>query len=81
MRHLVSLTLCAIVLLASSGCIGIVKVKGPIETGRRQAVVVDGKVYVLDLEDHTCYQVDPTAPNDPTVVRLEAAKIEIEIED
>ena len=81
MRHLITLALGAVVLLASSGCVGIVKVKGPIETGRRQAVVVDGKVYVLNLNDHTCYQVDPAALNDPAVVRFESTKVKVEIED
>ena len=82
MRHLVSSALCAIVLLASSGCVAIVKkVEGPAGPAQKQAVVLDGNVYVLDLKDHTYYQVAPRLLNDPAKVRFEAAEVEFEIED
>jgi len=57
MRKVVILSVAIALTLIGTGCIAVVK--GGAIAQERQAVVLDGQVYIVDLSDQSVVKVDP----------------------
>jgi len=65
MRKLAVLLFSAVALTVSSGCVAVVKNKGPLgSTCSRQAVTLDGVVYIVDVHTGEVCKVDGQAVKD-----------------
>ena len=80
MRRFFGLLLIGAAMLAQAGCVAVVTNKGPIGTARKQVVSVDGKLYVVDLQDRTYYRIEPAGDEGAATVIYEATKVEMGME-
>ncbi len=67
MRRLVVLGAAIAITLINTGCLAVVA-KGDITSQRRQAVVLDGEVYIVDLSGKRVVKVDPETVANAEVV-------------
>ncbi|HNQ21473.1 MAG TPA: hypothetical protein PKK06_00080 [Phycisphaerae bacterium] len=80
MKRFVALLLIGAATLAQAGCVVVATNRGPIGTARRQVVSVDGKLYVVDMQDHTYYRIEPAGDEGTATVTYQASKIEVQAE-
>ena len=74
MRKLISIALVAAFALTNVGCIAVVSTKGPFTVGQeRQAVAMDGRIYLVDVSDGSVYRVSEDA--------VESAEVFVHVEE
>ncbi len=74
MYRLTALVILAGIALANLGCIASVNYRGSLKIADRQAVVIDGDIYVVDLKKGDVSRIDPQAVAEAPILR----QIEIE---
>jgi hypothetical protein len=68
MRRIMVCALTLATVLFSSGCVVAMGNKGSVNTPGKQAVVIDGRIYVVDLNKNCARQINPEAVTESTVV-------------
>ncbi len=75
MRRIVTLGAAIALTVINTGCLAVVSTKS-LSSQQRQAVVLDGEVYIVDLSGKNVVKVDPA-----TVANAEVVKVEIDVSD
>ncbi len=58
MRKAITGALLGLFLFVNSGCVVALGNKGPLQTTNRQAVAIEGEVYIVNLQDETVRKLD-----------------------